>query len=110
MLMGVQCQVCGIGSLFVAAIDRVNQCTPSDMRRDLNNSHFMRKYLKEWFDGDQLRMIEAAFEGADININGWHPSEPVRRAIKFTDLIKTPEGRLKKIMRNIIANHGEFLP
>lgn len=104
-----KCEVCGIGSLFVAAVDRVNECTVGELD-GLSDSSFMRSYLSDWFDEEQLRMIEAAFEGRDIGGYADHYPEHIARAIAFTKKLTSAEGRLKKIMRNIIDNHGEFTP
>jgi hypothetical protein len=115
-----QCHACGIGSLFVAAVDRVNECTVGDMEGELNNSTFMVKYLSEWFERDQLIMIESAFEGhfisAHSNSNDSFEDVPpdfqksVKRAISFTRRLNTAAGRLRKIMTNIVENRGTFIP
>lgn len=108
-LSNATCEACGIGSLFVAAVDRANACVVGDMQ-DENDDNFMREYLNEWFDQRQLTLIEAAFEGRIIDNNEMdYDDEEVKRAIRFTKDVKTPTGRLKKIMGNIVKT-GSFVP
>jgi len=110
VLSGVTCEVCGIGSLFVAAVDRANACTVDDMQSP-SDDEFMREYLGEWFSREQLEMIEAAFEGRQIWILGFSSiKDSFKKCVRFTSRVKSPEGRLRKIMRNIVENKGVFVP
>lgn len=113
VLEDVKCQVCGIGSLFVAAVDRANACTIKDMDHSYENSGFMREYLGEFFSDEQLVLIETAFETELINSlnTGLSRSSPeVYAAIRFGEKYSNAEKRLKSIMENIIANKGTFSP
>lgn len=111
-LDGVSCKVCGIGSLFVAAVDRANECTVADMDQP-QNDYFMREYLGDFFDLEQLVLVEAAFEGRLINsmetdLTEYSPE--VLAAIRFASKVRSASGRLKKIMQNIVDNGGTFVP
>ena len=113
-LDGAKCEVCGIGSLFIAAVDRANGCTVGDLGSP-NSDSAMRNYLSDWFADDQLSMIEAAFEGRFIDWSagdsGLHEYSPeIRQAIAFTRRTTSPTARIKKIMNNIIENKGTFKP
>lgn len=107
------CKVCGIGSLFVAMVDRVNACTIQDMGGEPNNGDFMVEYLSQFFSEEQLVLIETAFEGRmvssrDTDLSSYNTK--VKAAIRFTRRLKSPAGRLKKIMNNIVLNNGTFVP
>lgn len=114
VLDGVKCHVCGIGSLFVAAVDRINQCTVGDMQHSYDNPQFMRDYLGEFFPEDQLVLIETAFEMDLVNPlgTGWiWESHPIQDAIKFGKKTSTNANkRLKHIMQNIVQHNGTFVP
>ncbi len=104
-----KCHVCGIGSLFVAALDRANGCTADDISSTDNDS-FMREYLERWFDESQLNMIEVAFEGRIIKSSYDDADDDTDRALAFAKKTKTPMARLKAIMTNVVKNDGRFIP
>lgn len=108
-LSGTSCQVCGIGSIFVAAIDRANGCTVGEMT-SASDDEFMREYLSNWFSAEQLDLIETAFEGRVVSENVNHHDKKVMRALRFTQDVVRPATRLRKIMDNILKNQGEFVP
>ncbi len=112
VLAGNSCHVCGIGSLFVAAVDRADSCKVGDMS-STDDAGFMRSYLEDFFSMEQLVLIEAAFEGRLISVDGTDfddDSPEVLAAIAFTKKLTSPAGRLKKIMGNIIEHNGTFRP
>lgn len=113
VLSGVKCQVCGIGSLFVAAVDRANECTVKDMDHSYDNPDFMRGYLGEFFSEEQLVLIETAFEMDVVNAlnTGLHRDHlEIEAAIAFGEKSQDAKQRLKRIMQNIIMNKGTFRP
>lgn len=83
------CHVCGIGSCFVATVDRVNELqiydTTSLGSRDSQVEYLAKQGL---FTGEHLGGIENAFEHG-----GWG---------------RSPTDRLKKIMKRIIKLEGVF--
>lgn len=92
---GDPCTVCGIGSLFVAAITKADQYTVSDSNRGGVHRYMEIDYLSRWFDSDQLTLIEHHYEqivgggvGSDLDNNK----------------------RMIAIMENIISNGGKFNP
>lgn len=65
-LAGKKCEVCALGALFAADVDRANGIKVNDLPGyDTNDPVVMRRYLteKSTFSDDQLRLIELAFEG-----------------------------------------------
>lgn len=105
------CNVCGIGSLFIAAAERT-QCKATGME-EANDDGFMRKHLGKWFDADQLDMIESAFEmryiaNGDSDLRS--DDAAIQDSIKFTHGWQSATTRLKMIMQNIIDNNGTFAP
>lgn len=110
------CHVCGIGSVFVAAVQRADKCKLSDMKATGNTRDFETDYLKRWFSLDQLGLIEAYYEchdsgsqyysesGHDSPFDSeWDVRSPIHRQ-------KSPNKRMKMIMENIISNRGKFDP
>jgi hypothetical protein len=103
------CHVCGIGSLFVAAVERGDACTLGDMSGH-NDDDYLREYLGDFFSDQQLFLIEAAFEGHTVNdapdgVKSWDTSN----ATNYVRGIHNENERLLAIMRNIVKN-GEFDP
>lgn len=105
-----KCEVCGLGSLFVAAVERANDLKTDQLEskeyfsgegeKRVIGEEDVFDYLGRFFDGDQLDAIEAAFEmgdGARDNV----------RAEKFCP-DPNPTVRMTLIMENIIANRGNF--
>lgn len=95
-----ECRVCALGSLFVAAVDRYNECQlPAD---DLGNRSPLAEYLARVFTPTQLNKIEAAFEGRSFSHDDDYYGEG------FCHAYPDPSKRLVAIMRNIIRNGGTF--
>lgn len=65
------CQVCALGTLFLADIDRNNHATVRDIV-DLHSRDQIEERLKNLFTADELQAIEAVFE----NIPGAHIDAP----------------------------------
>lgn len=68
-LLPANCNVCAMGAMFVAAIDRFDACTvqeflDTDSPGGVESSEFKRlaKLLSRWFDPHVIHLIEAAFE------------------------------------------------
>ena len=55
--------------------------------------------------------LTAAFEGRQIWSLGFSSiKDSFKKCVRFTSRVKSPEGRLRKIMRNIVENKGVFAP
>lgn len=112
VLSDSSCEVCGIGSLFVAAAERTRACV--DGMSGVNDDDFMRQLLKDYFDMDQLLLIEAAFEGQYIEAECYEEEgvdkEDIAAALAFTWGARTANARLERIMKNIVENRGTFVP
>ncbi len=74
-----KCKVCALGACFVSMMKRYNECTVdqlldlededehsyhfTDIRMRLHSLGVLKPYLLRLFDEDQLKLIEAAYEG-----------------------------------------------
>lgn len=102
---GYECHACALGSVFAVAVERGAAKSPVGlMSLDQESMHAR---LAEFFDRHQLLMIEDAFESRVDSCN--------QRATDFcVDIPKYIDGnprlRMERIMRNIIANDGTFVP
>ena len=117
LTMQTSCEVCGIGGLFVAALERMNdfKAAPKDNNLmadlDLNDDASPHKddaqiaYMTRWFDRDQLRLIEGYFE-----IGGGHGSQHLVHDHSPIVKQRSAPKRLIMIMENIISNGGTFDP
>lgn len=117
-----QCSVCVLGALFVAAVRKADQLrvgalqdiswTQTRLRADRN---VLTNYLDDYFDDEQISLIESAFEGCEFGDHG-------KRSAGFRGMVckKNPIARVKpeerdrlvmiEIMNNIIRHNGKFVP
>lgn len=114
-----KCNVCALGGMFIAAIDRFDKLKIRDLENfsyaseqgdafDIEASD-ITKYLKKFFSFDQIRLIELAFEQG----TGWFSSDWTAKdesAVFFNEYVTNPTKRLTLIMENIIENKGTFKP
>lgn len=126
-----QCNVCALGAIFVAKVARFNDFNVGKENYgsfvgddteivDVGGGD-IRSNLSEYFDDIQLGLIESAFEKItdfaysafyDRSKSGRVTPEENRlcdRAACFSRS-NNPEFRMRKIMQNIIDNHGTFKP
>jgi uncharacterized protein YqkB len=111
----VSCEVCGIGSLFLAAVHKNNKLTIEDLLNINIEDRLIidgaadrcrddqMEYLKKWFGPQQLDLIEFYFEDDDHCHEKFGP-------ILNTDWMTEKDERLIMIMENIISNNGVFYP
>ena len=107
-----ECQACAIGSVFIAATKKADECRLSGF---VASRASMTSYLSQWFTNVQLTLMECAFECSDMfaRKGGLEAFDSrVRAAVAFGNGFDYADdtGRLKAIMENIIANSGEFRP
>jgi hypothetical protein len=100
------CEVCGIGSLFVATLRRNDKLPLTDFTTGYKHDTrgMQVEYLKKWFDSEQLDLVEAYFEnerGHDYPLNCY--ASPI-----FNE--EDADKRLTMIMENIVSNGGKFDP
>lgn len=130
-----ECQVCALGGLMLSTVCLLNEFNWSKGHYySVVKQDSMFDRLLDHFDGPQLLLIENAFElghgglaikdyngefsesqarDAARNVKIDWPSidnNQVDRAIAFGERYKTPKGRLRGIMNNLINNHGTFVP
>lgn len=101
-----KCRVCGIGGAFVSTLRLANrfECPLSHIDRDE-----MVKYLRGYFDRDQIDLFEAVFENHSTLTNSQND---------WRDVNSKPPGMLfydraylaKMMFQNIIDNKGTFIP
>lgn len=103
------CQACALGGCFVAAVDLFNDITADDVADGPVDGLWIERmsdYLGKFFEKDQLRLIEMAFE---FGHGGFRPlNDEDRCASSMYWNAKDPETRMIAIMGNIIENKGEF--
>jgi len=103
LISQASCAVCGIGSLFVAAVRKNNKMTINDfldVEHHGNTREDQADYLEKWFDNEQLDLIEEFFE----HDGGYHKDKCPMLATNDKNQ------RLRMIMENIISNDGKFDP
>lgn len=113
------CDVCAIGAMCLSAatvFDGVewngqqSRYWGSDGCEQDSN---IRKVLHQFFDEQQLALIEAAFEGDSRHpewINDFVSDDDLETCYRFADEHWGHQERLQLIMQNIINNDGEFRP
>lgn len=135
-----ECQICAKGGLFMSYVGRVNQVNWEDApSQHYHSSRSMRK-LMEIFSGEQLSLIESAFEGQTYEFEGYTEVEVIdgvyrriyddpekeaerKRAVnmfggrlaksfvfEMSKILAEDNRRLKIICQNIIDNKGTFIP
>jgi len=112
---GVKCQVCARGSMFMSACGLFDKVTAKDMGMDEGFSSSLdgfnpdfQAYEDRFFPRKQLALIEAAFEGDDVQDLLTDDQQVAAR--KWYKAHKGgAEVRLKAIMQNIIRNKGTFV-
>ncbi len=105
----VTCHACALGSMMMATLDRFNGVTVSGNEESsyplgklddiLEDS--LGAVLTEYFEIDQLHLIEACFEGWRFGTDG--DTTRYRKTLSADD-------RLRRIMQNIVDNGGTFTP
>ena len=123
------CNVCAIGSVFVAAFNRFDEMKIYDFQNAFGEGtkyvdDTIISYLEQWFESSQLRLMEAAFEPEEIARDmQFVEREEVSRAQQFRKEVLEKrflqEGPYKEtlanavmvaIMKNIIKHKGTFNP
>jgi hypothetical protein len=95
------CQVCGIGSLFVAAVQRLDKMRVADYSHyRATHTSYLRKH--ELFSDDESDHIEAFFENYNFSTehkayrtNGWDCATPTDRLRRIMETIVETEGKEK---------------
>lgn len=108
------CKVCAKGAIFCSYIGRVNEMSINELEYTMDDANIslednFHSKLLEIFEGQQLDLIEVAFEGFSI----LEIAEDTDKAEEFYlqhNLDDNSNERLKAICKNIIANNGTFIP
>ena len=87
------CRVCAVGATFVATVMKRDQLNYNANGYSDDN---MLEYLEDIFSGQELRMMERAFEA-------------IEDGQAFGESFNSDELRLRAIMNIIIKNNGKFI-
>lgn len=103
---GQKCEVCALGGMMIASVLLANELKVSEVwwggdRLYGIGGEACLSYLSRFFPYEQLKEIEAAFEG-------WTEAEH-RRVKQFRPKLHGATKRLTAVMKNIIANNGTFV-
>ena len=117
----LECSACALGSLFVCAVERMNAINVLALQSTPATG--MHRYLADVFSSEQLDLIEAAFEGQAYArserfryCDREEDSVLLQAAVSFVceskarDFDFDADDCMRRIMSNIIANQGEFIP
>lgn len=113
------CDVCALGSMFVASVDRFDKLKVRDFVRPADyiiseparwgSGREIRTHLLGFFSASQIDKIESAFEKSFMDeTNGRH--DTLENSVKFGERYSEDKARMIGIMENIIANKGTFIP
>jgi len=116
-----KCTVCGIGACFISSIRLfdempIHRLQPSFSDRDSPflsmSGDAIRSHLDRFFDGRDLRLIEAAFEcSTGLAFRLGYPRiglKEAERAQEFGERFKNRRRRLAAIMENVVKHKGRF--
>lgn len=116
------CEVCAKGAMFVASVERFNNLKvsvsdPTDnVFEKLNGDYEVCDHLSNYFDEEQLAMIEAAFEGGEFADEVYIDDEDDKSRNNkrwtiygYSILYPNATDRMIAIMENIIRNKGKFV-
>jgi len=106
-----KCNVCALGSLFMAKGDLVpNTLDRLEIYDGFIGSERPAEQLGAYFSQDQLDLIESAFEGADYSHDGTSYREIVVDRFYGWEASQEDQNELLKcIMANIVRNRGTFV-
>jgi hypothetical protein len=122
MNAGPSCDACALGAVFVSAARKFDQRTfhqatvkgEFDSSNRYPNQGGMLRYLKNFFEHKQLKMIENAFELGNGSLAAAYfdkQNTAMNAAVRFGNrYASSATKRLQAIMKNIIKNKGTFVP
>jgi hypothetical protein len=114
-IKNLTCNVCAKGALFMSHVHKVNKFQVDDLTNNINTDTNEYDKLTEIFTGDQLELIEAAFEGYNhpkkVMEDNKDPVYNYRDKVIGKSKAKNEDDDtivLKAICNNIIKNKGTF--
>jgi len=112
----ISCRVCAIGAAYIGYINRFNRVTNDQAESAGVNQ--MIDTLSAIFSEEQLRMMEAVFEGGfvggdpdwylDLDYENEEQARVDMLINNFYEKYDDDDQRLRAIMINVIRNNGEF--
>jgi hypothetical protein len=111
------CEVCAKGAMFVAAVERFDKLkidvydSSDRVLADFDGDESVCDHLSNYFDQDQLDLIECAFEGGEfMESHGiYEEGETDWAARGYEHKYPNAHDRMIAIMENIIRNKGKFI-
>ena len=107
-----KCRVCAIGAAALCAIGLYDDAEVMEKGFYAGGAseQEMREVLSKWFSGQQVDLLESAFECSKFNERDETAESSILRAVRFGERYENAEERLIAIMENIIKNKGLFRP
>lgn len=102
-----KCPSCALGNLFLSHIRLFDKVL---LENDTYGRDNITDSLENYFDANQLNLIECAFEGDDITGDFNNDDEEYRAALSYYSKYSDTKKRLRAILINIIKNNGTFKP
>jgi ribosomal protein S27AE len=99
------CPACALGNMMLSHVRLFDQVTLDQLTGDRED---ITDVLEDYFDSDQLYLIEIAFESDATFYN--RGNEDREKAGIYARKYENPKHRLRAIMVNIIKNKGTFSP
>lgn len=112
-----QCTGCALGALFYAALMKRNRLTVKDLISGTPGDHTyslgaerdeILSYLQDFFNREQLDLIEAAFESWSWSAG--YTTYYGKLTAHWMPDVREPSERLRLIMEHIVVNNGHFDP
>ncbi len=114
---GQKCNVCGIGALFVSAVEFADKLKIGELEYKAtvarSTTNFEEDdvfcYLRRFFDQEQICAIESAFEMGGGVTYDYHGTQ-FFKTVNSEDYEFSPNERMRLIMENIVVHKGTFNP
>ena len=102
-----KCEACALGNMMLSHVRVFDKISLEEIDGERDS---ITDTLGNYFEKNQLDLIEVAFEG---EMCGWYiyPTEEFDKAVEnFTQKYSDVKKRLRAIMINIVRNDGTFKP
>lgn len=108
----IQCEACALGTIFASRVSCFDGLSNEEVGFGWGGVCYdpMFADLEQYFDSQQLHLIEACFEGCFVSDTNPKTEKEFDLIEKFFDKYQTAESRLIAILKNIINNEGTFKP
>lgn len=105
------CKVCALGSIFVSQVRIGGDFKVSDVENAYGVFEQLETSpLKRYFSVNQLKLIEASFEGYNGMYSHFMEGADELLSCSYESQFSKDKDRLTAIMKNIVRNNGQFIP